>query len=99
MSGSFDLSHFVYKKKVGGRGGGGAEVCSVQPPARMHIHVVVDRLSEKGWGGSLFNTTPNDNANACGGRSIVRIYREDGCVSTKCRDPGGGCKLLNACTE
>lgn len=90
MSGSFDLSHFVfYKKKVGGV----AEVCLVQPPARMHMHVVVDRLSEKGWGGSLFNTTPNNNANACGGRSIVRIYREDGCVSTKGR--GGGCKLLN----
>lgn len=42
MSGSFDLSHFVfYKKKVGG--------C-----------------------GSLFSTTPSQNAHACGGRSIVR---------------------------
>lgn len=47
MSGSFDLSHFVfYKKKVGGGGEGGC--------------------------GSLFSTTPSQNAHPCGGRSIVR---------------------------
>ncbi len=42
MSGSFDLSHFVFhKKKVGGGEGG----C-----------------------GSLFSTTPSQNAHPCGGR-------------------------------